>query len=120
MSDVERVTICDEPCECDTIMSDENLPGNVKKIVESYVKSAVDIAFARQIDELGKNAEKSLQISEHSSYSFLEDTCFTESNKDFMIYEYPQNQGHEENMKWKTEDANCEVKEVNSYIFLVE
>ncbi|CAH0723734.1 unnamed protein product, partial [Brenthis ino] len=111
MSDVERVIICEEPCVQDTIMSDENLPGILKKIVESYVESAVDIAFARQIDELGKNAEKSLQISEHSSYSFLEDAYFAEINKDFMIYEYPQNQGHKESIKWKTENINCEVEE---------
>lgn len=116
MSDVERVNICDEP-RIDHDSISDTLTEIVKKIVESYVKTAVDTALEREIDELGKNAEKYLQLSTHSSYSFLEDASFAEMRKNSMSHVFMDNKEYYGETTSQTEGSNKEEEKVNLFIY---
>ena len=120
MSDVERVIcdICDEPYVDHDAVPEDTLTGTVKKIIESYVKTAVDNALERQIDELGKNAENYLQMSTHSSYSFLDDAPFAEmGKKSTFIHDYIDNKDNDQSML-QSNSPNREQEKVNLFIHI--
>lgn len=80
MSEVERVIICDDT---EVIQSDSNdlITEAMTKIMESYVNTALGIAFGQEVPIIEGEGERS-PSTENSGYSFLADACTVDLGND--------------------------------------
>ncbi|XP_028172214.1 uncharacterized protein LOC114361411 [Ostrinia furnacalis] len=87
MSEVERVIICDDN-DTENIRCDSNdlLTEAMTKIMESYVNTALGIAFGEDLTTIEPTGQKS-PSTEHSGYSFLSDAFTADFGKDMAFCE---------------------------------
>lgn len=85
MSEVERVIICDDT---EIIQSGSNdlLTEAMTKIMESYVNTALGIAFGQDAPNKEPATGEKTPSTEHSGYSFLSDAFTADYGNDMAFY----------------------------------
>lgn len=81
MSEVERVIICDDT---EIIQNDSNelITEAMTKIMESYVNTALGIAFGQDVPIVESRAGEKTPSTENSGYSFLADAYAVDTGND--------------------------------------